>query len=78
MDIKYIFILLLAIFFVFFILSFSIKIETWQDYTLKPYNYILSGKDPLYFFRYDRFRRPYRDGFKFYQSYPVPHMSSFP
>jgi len=49
--------------------------ETWQDYTLKPYNYILSGSDPLYFYRYDRYRRPYRDGFKFYQSYPIPHMT---
>jgi len=58
--------------------NFRTSTETWQDYTLNPYNYVLSGKDPLYFYRYDRFRRPYRDGFKFYQSYPTPHMSSFP
>ena len=52
--------------------------ETWQDYTLKPYNYIKSGSDPLYFYRYDRYRRPYRDGFKFYQTYPIPHMTYYP
>lgn len=50
------------------------SMENWQDYNLAPYNYILSGRDPLYFYRYDRYRRPYRDGFLFYQSYPVPHM----
>lgn len=55
----------------------NINIEKWQDYTLKPYNYILSGKDPLYFYRYDRYKRPYRDGFKFYQSYPIPHMTYY-
>lgn len=54
------------------------NIETWQDYTLKPYNYIFSGSDPLYFYRRDRYRRPYRDGFRFYQSYPVPHMTYNP
>lgn len=48
-------------------------VETWQDYTLRPYNYIYSGRDPLYFYRRDRYRKPYRDGFKYYQSYPIPH-----
>ena len=80
------FLLLLIIFIIilFFIYLYQYNIltlrkitETWQDYTLNPYNYVLSGKDPLYFYRYDRFRRPYRDGFKFFQSYPTPHMSSF-
>lgn len=53
-------------------------VENWQDYTLKPYYYIYSGRDPLYFYRYDRYRRPYRDGFLFYQSYPIPHMTNNP
>lgn len=51
--------------------------ENWQDYTLYPYGYIKSGSDPLYFKRKDRYRRPYRDGFKFYQSYPVPHLTMY-
>lgn len=53
------------------------KYEHWQDYMLKPYNYIFSGRDPLYFYRRDRYRRPYRHGFKFYQSYPRPHLRNY-
>ena len=60
------------------IVPLTYYVEHWEDYTLKPYNYIFSGKDPLYFYRYDRYRRPYRDGFQFYQSYPIPHMTSYP
>lgn len=48
--------------------------ETWVDYKLKPYDYIYSGRDPLYYYRYDRYRKPYRDGYRFYQSYPIPHL----
>ena len=60
---------------VIILLSTKFNIEKWQDYTLKPYNYIFSGRDPLYFYRRDRYRIPYRYGFKFYQSYPIPHMT---
>ncbi len=70
MNFIFLFVLLIII-----IILLTPRIENWQDYTLKPYNYIFSGRDPLYFFRYDRYRRPYRDGFKFYQSYPTPHMT---
>ncbi len=52
--------------------------ESWQDYTQYPYGYIFSGKDPLYFYRKDRYRRPYRDGYRFYQSYPIPHFTYYP
>lgn len=69
--------IIILIFIIFLCLrTFNIN-EYYQDYTLKPYNYILSGKDPLYFYRYDRYKRPYRDGFKFYQSYPLPNMTSY-
>ncbi len=70
---KYLILILIIAFFLFLLYDKEI-FEGWQDYTLFPYNYILSGKDPLYFYRKDRYRRPYRDGFKFYQSYPVPHL----
>lgn len=70
------FIFLFIILIIIIILTIP-KIEKWQDYTLKPYNYIFSGRDPLYFYRYDRYRRPYRDGFKFYQSYPIPHTTYY-
>jgi len=68
----------LIIIIILLILFYATFIESWQDYTLRPYNYVYSGKDPLYFYRYDRDRRPYRDGFKFYQSYPIPHMTNNP
>lgn len=70
-------ILLILLFILVSFYLFPNTTETWQDYTLQPYNYIYSGSDPLYFYRYDRYRRPYRDGFKFYQSYPIPHLTSY-
>lgn len=69
-------ILLIILLLTIILMNSKFGMETWQDYTLKPYNYVYSGNDPLHFYRKDRYRRPYRDGFKFYQSYPVPHMSS--
>lgn len=74
---RYIIPLFFLIIFIVFLFKYTI-IENWQDYTLKPYDYIFSGRDPLYFYRYDRYRRPYRDGFLFYQSYPTPHMTNNP
>ena len=59
------------------LINLNLVKEHWQNYTLKPYNYVLSGRDPLYFYRKDRYRKPYRDGFKFYKSYPIPHMSEY-
>lgn len=49
--------------------------ETMQNYIQMPYGYVRSGTDPLYFKRVDRYRRPYEDGFKFFKSYPYPHLS---
>jgi hypothetical protein len=50
------------------------KKEDWVNYIRAPYNEIESGTDPLQYYRRDRYRKPYRYPFKFYQSYPVPHM----
>lgn len=52
----------------------SINKEEWQNYVQKPYNFLLTGRDPLYFYRKDRWRKPYRYPFTFYQSYPFPHL----
>lgn len=49
--------------------------EAFQTYIQKPYNFIKTGSDPLSFYRRDRYRKPYRYPFKFFKSYPVPHMS---
>ena len=53
----------------------NIYIEKWQNYVLQPYGYVRSGNDPLYFYRKDRYRKPYRWPFQFYKSYPYPHMA---
>jgi hypothetical protein len=52
--------------------------ETWQDYTIRPYNYVKSGADPLYFYSYDRFRKPYRWPYRFHSSYPYGHLEPYP
>ena len=48
--------------------------EEWANYIRAPYNEMESGTDPLQFYRRDRYRKPYRFPFTFYQSYPAPHM----
>jgi hypothetical protein len=56
----------------------GINSEYFQDYQLSPYGEVLSGNDPLYFYNYNRYRKPYRWPFKYYSSYPYPHMSPLP
>ena len=56
-------------------LNISGIIENWQNYKLNPYGYIQTGRDPLYFYRRDRYRRPYEDRFLHYKSYPIQHLS---
>lgn len=72
----------IAIFFICLFLKFiksdkTIK-ELWQDYKQLPYNYQLNGSDPLYFYRKDRFKKPYRYPYTFYKSYPTKHLSYLP
>ncbi len=56
----------------------SLSSEPFQDYKLCPYGEVLSGNDPLYFYNYDRYRKPYRWPFKYHSSYPYPHMNPLP
>jgi hypothetical protein len=56
----------------------GINSESFQDYQLYPYGEVYSGNDPLYFYNYNRYRKPYRWPFKYYSSYPYPHMSPLP
>ena len=56
-------------------LSLGYHSEFFQDYKLYPYGEVYSGSDPLYFYHYNRYRKPYRWPFKYYSSYPYPHMS---
>jgi len=52
--------------------------EQWVDYIQPPHNYVKTGTDPISYYRRDRYRKPYRNGFKAYKSYPYPHMEQLP
>jgi len=72
-------IILLFVLFVLFVLfaayyfgKFNVK-EGWVDYIQKPYKYVREGSDPIHYYRRDRYRKPYRHGFTFNQTYPYQH-----
>lgn len=52
--------------------------EGWEDYRRPPYGYVSTGADPIYYYRRDRYRKPYRWPFRFSQSYPYPHLEPLP
>jgi hypothetical protein len=54
--------------------SYVVYNEKFQDYKLYPYGEVYSGSDPLYFYKYNRYRKPYRWPYRYYSSYPYPHM----
>ena len=49
-------------------------VEKWEVYKQKPFNYMTTGVDPLYYKQVPTYRLPYRYPFTFFQSFPVPHM----
>lgn len=48
--------------------------EGWQNYVLSPFGEVRTGNDPLYFYNYNRYRRPLNWPYRFFSSYPYPHM----
>jgi hypothetical protein len=48
--------------------------EQFQPYTLKPFGQEYTGSDPLYFYRNDAYRLPYRYPYRFFTQYPYPHL----
>ena len=52
--------------------------EKWVDYKMLPYGSVREGTDPVHYYRRDRYRKPYRYGFKFAQSYPYNHYEPLP
>ena len=51
--------------------------EDFTTYNIEPYNYKTTGANPLVYYNYPRYRKPYRYPFKFYSSYPVPYYRYF-
>lgn len=69
-------ILLISILFILVILTIYSNLraeEGFQTYTQLPYGSVKTGADPMYVYRKDRYRKPYRHPFKFFSSYPYPH-----
>jgi len=52
-------------------------LEGWQVYQQKPFQWMDTGADPMYYYPMKQFRLPYRWPLTFYQSYPYPHMANF-
>ena len=50
-------------------------IEKYETYSYGPYNYMTTGADPLVFYKYPIYRKPYMFPYKFYSSYPYPYMT---
>ncbi len=52
--------------------------ENWQSYKQTPFGEVKTGQDPLYFYAYYRYRKPYRWPFRFHSTYPYPHLEPYP
>jgi len=67
-------IIFLAIFIDFYINQIR---ENFETYSYGPYNYMDTGSDPLTFYKYPIYRKPYMFPYKFYSSYPYPYMTYY-
>ena len=52
-------------------------IESYTPYSYDPFNYMDTGADPLTFYKYPIYKKPYMFPYKFYSSYPYPYMSYY-
>lgn len=66
---------------VLFLLIFSLGYLGYQykegfiPYTYGPFNYMTTGSDPLSFYMYPIYRKPYMYPYQFVTNYPYPHMT---
>ena len=59
------------------ILPPELQQENYVPYKIKPFDYLSTGSDPLYFYQLKQFRLPYKYPQTFYKSYPAEHQSYF-
>lgn len=73
----YIFIIILIILIITFIYMLNVHNlkESFTTYSYGPYNYMDTGSDPLTFYKYPTYKKPYMYPYKYYSSYPYPYMS---
>jgi hypothetical protein len=70
-------ILILVIILSYYYLSSKNIMENYETYSYGPYNYMDSGANPLTFYKYPAYRKPYMYPYKFYSSYPYPYMKNY-
>lgn len=52
--------------------------ENFETYYYDPFNYGTTGADPLSFYKYPIYRKPYRYPYKYYSSFPYPYLTYYP
>jgi hypothetical protein len=50
-------------------------LEKFETYTFGPYNYKTTGSDPLTFYQYPTYRKPFQYPYQYYSSYPYPYLT---
>ncbi len=50
-------------------------LEKFETYTYGPFNTQTTGSDPLTFYQYPIYRKPYEYPYQYYSSYPYPHLT---
>ena len=54
------------------------NMENFETYFYDPFNYGSTGSDPLSFYKYPIYRKPYRYPYKYYSSFPYPYLTYYP
>lgn len=76
-NLKHTIILLLLIFVISIYIKDSEKFVPYETLPRTDFNYWRTGSQPLNFYKLPLYRKPYRFPFRFFKSYPIPHMSTF-
>ena len=52
--------------------------ENFETYSYDPFNYATTGSDPLSFYKYPIYIKPYNYPYQYYSSFPYPYLTYFP
>ncbi len=71
------FLIILIIILSYYLISKK-TIENYETYFYDPFNYGTTGSDPLSFYKYPIYRKPYRYPYQYYSSFPYPYLTYYP
>ena len=69
-----IFLILLCFLYLYYY-NYNKDIEYFTPYSYGPFNYMDTGADPLSFYKYPVYRKPYMYPYTFYSSFPYPYLT---